>query len=68
MKVASLYSSHKVAREFYAKRTRMTIETVVYNTLFSLNDLLTGIPFPSAWFTSITTHHFSNTSSICWCT
>jgi hypothetical protein len=40
-------------------REHMTIEiAVVYNALFALNDLLTGIPLPSAWFLSITTHHF----------
>jgi len=66
MKSASLYSSHKVAREFYAKRTHMTIEIViVYNALYALNDLLRGIPLLSAWFISIATHHFSNTSGIC---
>jgi len=46
----------------------MTIEIVVYNAFYSLNDLLRGIPLLSAWFFSITTHHFSNTSDICWCT
>jgi hypothetical protein len=49
LKSASLYSSHKVAREFYAKRAHMAIEiVVVYNALFALNDLPTGIPLPSA--------------------
>jgi hypothetical protein len=66
MKSALLYSSHKGAREFYAKGTHMTIEVVVvYNALFVLNYLLGGILLLSAWFVSITTHHFSNTSGIC---